>query len=134
MGKDNRRPDRAPARRSGALMVGAVLAVALSGPVFAAAPTPDVDPHLASVKGLSNLCRSTQPGPRAACVGYVVGAADILTTFGNSGSKDGLCLVNYSSADLPRLFVDWAEKHPSFATAPGMAGVILSLREKWPCR
>lgn len=68
------------------------------------------------------------------CTAYLVAAADTLTTFGNSGSRDGLCLTNYGSADLPPLFLAWSARHTDLANSPALLGVVLSLREKWPCR
>jgi len=111
--------------------------VALEPTLAAPPPRPSaqtLDPHRITVSALSNLCRSQDASAQVMCRTYLVAVADTLTVFGKSGSPDGLCLPNYSSNDLPPLFLRWVNRRRGLDNAPALLGAIMSLREQWSCR
>lgn len=114
--------------------VTTTLLLLAAAPAGAGAPPPRVDPHFMTVGTLDGLCRSGDKAVLTICKAYLVAVADTLTTFGNSGSADGLCLANYASDDLPGLYSTWVRRRQNLLSAPALLGAILSLREKWPCR
>ena len=90
-----------------------------------------------SVQGLYQSCKENNPNvaDRATCIGFVSGASEIMMAVGSHDPVLGMC----PSEPIPtfgarlQVFLNWAEKHPEQWSKPGSLGVLLALRETWPC-
>jgi len=68
------------------------------------------------------------------CEAYLIGAADMLLVFGNGGHKGGICGAEYTPGLLKEIYLKWVRENPDLARFDMTAGVVLALRERWPCR
>lgn len=68
------------------------------------------------------------------CDSYIEGAADALAAFGKGGHANGICGGGYNKGQLSRIFMAWAPQNRQVWSLPRLAGVMISLREQYPCR
>jgi hypothetical protein len=68
------------------------------------------------------------------CEAYLAGAAETLSAFGNGGSEAGICGRGVQADELSRIFLAWAAENRHAANLPRLAGVTMTLRQRFPCR
>jgi len=88
---------------------------------------------LQECRGLSGLHPDLDPNATY-CLGYVGGIGDYLKGMGLSGTnpKQSICGdISYGAA--AQAFTNWAQKHPERWSENRLIGVVLALRETWPC-
>ena len=68
------------------------------------------------------------------CEAYLASAAETLSAFGNGGSEAGICGRGVRSGELSRIFLAWAAENRHAANLPRLAGVTMTLRQRFPCR
>jgi hypothetical protein len=92
-----------------------------------------------TVQGLYMACKETNMDQfdRGRCLGFISGIGDVMAVIG-SGRHDlqlGLCgpspTPTYGA--MIQAFMNWAEKHPEQWNIAQEAGVVIALRETWPC-
>ena len=67
------------------------------------------------------------------CECYLTGVADVLLAMGNSYIAGGICNVEYDSANLRKVFVNWVERHPDNLQDDMTISAQAAFRELWPC-
>ncbi|QQV79360.1 hypothetical protein H5J25_19155 (plasmid) [Sphingomonas aliaeris] len=68
------------------------------------------------------------------CDSYIEGAADTLAAFGKGGAANGICGRGYNEGELSRIFMAWVPGNRQVWGLPRLAGVMIALREQYPCR
>ncbi|WP_425351671.1 Rap1a/Tai family immunity protein [Mesorhizobium helmanticense] len=96
-----------------------------------------------NVQRLLAQCNSTAVQDWWYCLGYVGATSDVMMLNGvalnvnpsSSALKDlAICpptAVSYGASR--QAFINWAQKHPENWSASMGVGVVLALREVWPC-
>lgn len=114
------------------LRVGATLALGalpiLKPPAFAASD------NLRSAAMLYQACLAETGKAPGWCEAYLIGVADMLLMLGNGGHKGGICGAEYTPELLKQIYLEWVRENPDLARFNMAAGVVLALRERWPCR
>ena len=115
------------------LMGAAVLAVALLGAVESKA----VEQVPRTVQQLLAACQPDNPWILY-CYGFVDAVTKTMSIIG--GVKGGLreklgnCGPDSTTTGQDvQIFINWAKANPTKWQSPGLSGVILALREAWPC-
>lgn len=68
------------------------------------------------------------------CYGYLFGVVDALRGAGDSARELGICPPRNYRAELVPRFMAWADEPGRRLERPAGLGVILALREIWPCQ
>jgi hypothetical protein len=124
--------------------LGLVLCLTLSLGA-AASPCPAADRH--DIQQLLHDCTDEEaPENILRCLGFIAGISDMMEMNGYLRSQSEAAneiLAPYSTcAGKPRpahgaelqAFTNWARKHPADWDGPEAAGVMVALRETWPCK
>jgi hypothetical protein len=101
----------------------------------------DATPERGStVQDLYNACKSSNAVAKVICEQYIAGIMDVMSLVGGVdtgkvSSRMGMCVgdayVSYQAAR--QVFINWAEKHPKLWNKERDFGVMIALRETWPC-
>ncbi len=68
------------------------------------------------------------------CIGYVAGIGEVMQHMGASIGF-GICSTGpITHGAMQQAFENWAKKHPENWGDPAGEGVMLALRETWPCK
>src|ERR1017187_3924670 len=93
-----------------------------------------------TVQDLYNACKSPSAVAKVICQQYIAGIMDVMSLVGGAatgkvGSAMGMCIgdayVSYHAAT--QVFINWAEKHPKLWDKGRDFGVMIAMRETWPC-
>lgn len=96
-----------------------------------------------NVQTLLDNCNSTDAKQFMYCLGYIGGASDVMVLNGgilkNNPSIDilkrfAMCppsAITYGASR--QAFVNWAKNHPEAWTQSMALGVVVALRDVWPC-
>jgi hypothetical protein len=105
--------------------------------VYADVATPEKG---GTVQDLYNACKSNLGVAIVICEQYIAGVMDVMSLVGGAdkgkvGSAFGMCVgdayVSYPAAR--QVFINWAEKHPKLWDKDRDFGVMVAMRETWPC-
>ncbi|SRR5579883_154794 len=130
-------------------MFGTVaFALIVGGFVASPAHAASSDGSMESIQSLYEKCNQTS-GSRDArylvCVTYVMAIADLMDVEGLAvmGAPDdryaslrnvAICRDSVTTPGaMAQMFVNFAESHPERWTEPAAVGVMIALRETWPC-
>jgi hypothetical protein len=114
-----------------------------SSMVFADTHRSEANPET-TVQGLYRLCKNYNTptaniNDATLCLGYISGVTDLMLNQGmfRGDTVTGIC-ASTGTLNIPyeaaiRSFINWAERHPELWTKDRLFGVLLSLRETWPC-
>lgn len=104
-----------------------------------------------NVQSLLKDCGSALTTSRVFCLGYVRGVADHMFSIGETMADqysrgalekfDDRVLVTFFAAcgspasvgAMEQAFVNWAREHPKNWGMPLLDGVMMAIRETWPC-
>ena len=100
-----------------------------------------------SVRGLTVACAGAATGSadiaadiavaaRATqCAGYVTGAAHLLGVLGTIDEYRafGICPGTAAPAAFVQAFMNWSDAHPERWGDDALVGVVIALRDVWPC-
>ena len=107
---------------------------------FTAAADDSAPEKGSTVQDLYNACKSSMGAAQLICEQYIAGVMDVMSLVGGVdqgkvGSMMGMCVGNeYVSYQAARqAFVNWAEKHPKEWNKGRDFGVMITMREMWPC-
>ena len=123
-------------------MCGKPLSLILAFPfllVAAQSSAAEVPPEV-TVQALLTNCKAVSgPNPGLStdanfCLGYISGVGDYLKGMGLAGTNPALSIcgdISYGAA--VQAFINWGQKHPEHWQENRLFGVVLALRELWPC-
>jgi hypothetical protein len=93
-----------------------------------------------TVQDLYNACKSNLEVANVICEQYIAGVMDVMSLVGAAddrkvGPAFGMCVgdgyVSYQAAR--QVFINWAEKHPKLWDKGRDFGVMIAMRQAWPC-
>jgi Rap1a immunity proteins len=76
-------------------------------------------------------CKRAAPGEHH-CIGYISGAADMMIP-DDMMTRRSCVPASASAGALTQAFTNYAAKHPEHWNMPATVGVMLAIRETWPC-
>jgi hypothetical protein len=80
--------------------------------------------------------QSVDSTAQAHCIGFIAGVLAAFQSLRQLGSVDGpLCLPEsgIQPATAVRVVIDWAAAHKDLSSQPAATGVLLAMRERYPC-
>lgn len=104
-----------------------ILAVALT-----VVSTAGADAAFLDGNKLREWCSSSDQGNQGACLGYVVGVADMLSTNGGLGGQ--ACIPEIEATQAVSMVRRYLERHPDLARNAASDLVVRALAESFPCR
>ena len=112
----------------------AVLAVAL----FGAMESKSAEQVPRTVQQLLAACKTDSPLVLY-CFGFIDGVRNTTSITVGKGSRMGEKIGNCGADGVTlgqdvQIFINWAKSNPTKWLSVGLAGVILALREAWPCK
>ena len=119
----------------GRACIGAMVLVASCSVVSA-------DGYNFDVQSLHNLCKAEQGSQEfAICAGYISGVAQLMQFIEAEADlrlrpefrEFAICSGSVSYDAMVQAFKTWAEKNPRNGSDDKLVGVMLALRENWPC-
>jgi len=118
-----------------------VLAIVVAATFVGLIPANAADPDHGGVQSLYSDCK-TEPSTSAQavfCLGFVSGVGETMNFTGYfkqehpDVGKFAIC-ASPSHGAMVQAFINWAEKHPEEWAKSRIYGVMLALRETWPCK
>lgn len=100
--------------------------------MFIAASTAGADAAFLDGNKLRDWCSSAEGGNQGACLGYVLGVADMLSTHG--GLRGGACIPNIEATQAVSTVRTHLQRHPPADGAAASDLVVKALAEAFPCR
>jgi hypothetical protein len=96
----------------------------------------------ATVQRLLDMCNTPVGSPlEAYCLGFVGGMGNVMLMNGHSlrslkpsSAALSLCAKDITYGAEIQAFKNWAQAHPENWQMPDQAGVVIALRELWPCK
>jgi hypothetical protein len=119
------------------LGLGILLALSILAPRASRADDKGV-----TVQQLLDMCNTPVGSPEQAyCLGFVGGLSAVMLMNGQalrprtpSAAALSLCAKDITYGAEVQAFKNWAQAHPENWQMPDQAGVVLALRELWPCK
>lgn len=96
------------------------------------------EPVKNDIHHLYTMCKGTSFAFNNYCLGYISAIADMMLLHSSDDEQTrgmyGMCAVDpVTYGASKQVFINWADKHPELWSKPMELGVILALRETWPC-
>jgi hypothetical protein len=117
------------------------LLLVLVGCFATSMPSQAQTPDVSNIEFLLRACKSSEgSAEHTFCLGFVSGIADMMEQVGLQGAGRfkptwGMCVSKpfpTGNAEV-QAFVNWAERNPKEWGRDYMIGVVVALRETWPC-
>ena len=101
---------------------------------FLTVPTVQADAKFLDGDTLHAWCLSEDVGDQEACLGYVVGVADMLSPQASEGSaQQRACIPDIEANQAVSTVKQYLRVHPRTDVAPGSDLVAAALSEAFPC-
>ena len=112
-------------------MIEAAALVVLMMPLSA-----NASQHGQTVQNLLAACEGSDAG-RMYCLGMVSGVAFVLGPINSNSESQGKIRACYPDGVTPgqfrQVFVNWAKAHPQHWQLRSSLGVVVAIKETWPC-